>query len=79
MDINTVYFVGDTPPAYPNGWFGIVESRSLKKGEVQHVTALGKIKKYIYDSNLLQNIMQFEFLRFSYSTYMFNSKQYFFY
>jgi len=32
---------GDTPPAYPNGWFGIVESRSLKKGEVQHVTALG--------------------------------------
>ena len=45
MDINTVYFVGDTPPAYPNGWFGIVESRSLKKGEVQHVTALGKIKK----------------------------------
>ncbi|XP_023338216.1 cholesterol 7-desaturase [Eurytemora carolleeae] len=33
--------IGDTPPSYPNGWFGIVESRNLNRGQVLHVVALG--------------------------------------
>ena len=34
--------VGDIPPPYPNGWFAVLESRDLKKGEVKPVSILGK-------------------------------------
>ena len=34
--------VGDIPPPYPNGWFSVLESRDLKKGEVKPVSILGK-------------------------------------
>lgn len=33
--------VGEVPPVYPNGWFGITESWQLKKCETQNVQALG--------------------------------------
>lgn len=33
--------VGDIPPVYPNGWFGIIESWKLKKDPV-NVSVLGK-------------------------------------
>lgn len=32
---------GDVPPVYPNGWFGILESRGLKAGNVRSVCVLG--------------------------------------
>ncbi|XP_066598885.1 cholesterol 7-desaturase nvd-like [Prorops nasuta] len=34
--------LGNFPPVYPNGWFGLIESDQVKKGEVKHVTALGE-------------------------------------
>ncbi|BFZ20630.1 hypothetical protein BsWGS_23669 [Bradybaena similaris] len=34
--------VGNTPPPYPDGWFGLMESFSLKTGEVKSVNALGQ-------------------------------------
>lgn len=34
--------IGDIPPVYPNGWFGLVESDKLKKGEAITVSAVGK-------------------------------------
>ncbi|KAG8040295.1 hypothetical protein G9C98_000866 [Cotesia typhae] len=34
--------IGDLPPVYPNGWFGILESSELAKGQVKHVSALGE-------------------------------------
>ena len=34
--------VGNLPPIYPNGWFVLLESDDLKKGQVVHVAALGK-------------------------------------
>ena len=33
---------GDVPPVYPNGWFAVLESRDLKKGESKGVSCLGK-------------------------------------
>nr|XP_039268745.1 cholesterol 7-desaturase nvd-like [Styela clava] len=32
----------EIPPVYPNGWFRIMDSRFLKKGEVKQVTAMGE-------------------------------------
>lgn len=34
--------VGQIPPVYPNGWFCIIESRDLAKGEVKGVSCVGK-------------------------------------
>lgn len=34
--------VGDIPPVYPNGWFGIYEAYRLKKGDRANVSVLGK-------------------------------------
>ncbi|CAD6207856.1 GSCOCG00010244001-RA-CDS [Cotesia congregata] len=34
--------IGDLPPVYPNGWFGILESSELANGQVKHVSALGE-------------------------------------
>jgi cholesterol 7-dehydrogenase len=33
--------IGNLPPVYPNGWFGLLNSTELAPGEVKHVTALG--------------------------------------
>ena len=34
--------LGKLPPVYPNGWFALLESSQLKKGQVKHVAALGQ-------------------------------------
>lgn len=34
--------VGDVPPVYPNGWFGLTESFQLKKMETKSMQVLGK-------------------------------------
>lgn len=34
--------VGDLPPVYPNGWYRVLDSRSLRRGEVKNVFVLGK-------------------------------------
>ncbi|KAJ8683802.1 hypothetical protein QAD02_019594 [Eretmocerus hayati] len=34
--------IGDLPPVYPNGWFAVLESSNLKRGQVEHVSALGQ-------------------------------------
>ncbi|BFZ20631.1 hypothetical protein BsWGS_23670 [Bradybaena similaris] len=34
--------VGNIPPPYPDGWFGLLESFSLKAGEAKTVSALGQ-------------------------------------
>lgn len=34
--------VGKLPPVYPNGWFALLESSQLEKGQVKHVSALGE-------------------------------------
>lgn len=34
--------VGKLPPIYPNGWFALLESSQIKKGQVKHVSALGE-------------------------------------
>lgn len=34
--------VGKLPPVYPNGWFALLESSQIKKGQVKHVSALGE-------------------------------------
>ena len=33
--------VGDVPPPYPNGWFAVMDSMKLKKGQVKYVKVLG--------------------------------------
>ncbi|OXA56100.1 Cholesterol desaturase daf-36 [Folsomia candida] len=33
---------GKLPPSYPNGWFAILESESLKAGETKEIYALGQ-------------------------------------
>eukprot|EP01102_Stenamoeba_stenopodia_P011666 TRINITY_DN3603_c0_g1_i1.p1 TRINITY_DN3603_c0_g1~~TRINITY_DN3603_c0_g1_i1.p1 ORF type:complete len:495 (-),score=86.12 TRINITY_DN3603_c0_g1_i1:61-1545(-) len=33
---------GNLPPAYPNGWFRIMFSQDVKKGEVKYVSCLGQ-------------------------------------
>ncbi|GFN88229.1 chlorophyllide a oxygenase [Plakobranchus ocellatus] len=35
----------DLPPFYPNGWFGLMESFCLKKGESQALNVLGESRK----------------------------------
>lgn len=32
---------GKMPPAFPNGWFVLAESRDIKPGQIKHVSALG--------------------------------------
>ena len=46
--------VGELPPVYPNGWFGLIESFNLKSGEAKHISALGEfvIRLYIILSTL---------------------------
>lgn len=34
--------VGDLPPVYPNGWYRVLDSKSLRRGEVKNVSVLGK-------------------------------------
>ncbi|XP_059174032.1 cholesterol 7-desaturase nvd-like [Physella acuta] len=34
--------VGNVPPVYPNGWFGLLESSCLKRGEANTVSVLGQ-------------------------------------
>lgn len=34
--------VGDVPPVYPNGWFSVMESQNLRRGEAKSVSCLGK-------------------------------------
>ncbi|XP_008322890.2 cholesterol 7-desaturase [Cynoglossus semilaevis] len=34
--------IGDLPPVYPNGWYRVLDSSRLERGEVQNVTALGE-------------------------------------
>ncbi|XP_076666871.1 cholesterol 7-desaturase nvd isoform X1 [Andrena cerasifolii] len=34
--------LGKLPPVYPNGWFALLESSQLKRGQVKHVAALGQ-------------------------------------
>ncbi|XP_024883815.1 cholesterol 7-desaturase-like [Temnothorax curvispinosus] len=34
--------VGKLPPVYPNGWFALLESSEIKRGQVKHVSALGE-------------------------------------
>lgn len=34
--------LGKLPPVYPNGWFALLESSQLDKGQVKHVAALGQ-------------------------------------
>lgn len=33
--------IGDIPPVYPNGWFGLIESRKLAKRQAVSISALG--------------------------------------
>lgn len=33
---------GEVPPAYPNGWFSVLESDQLKVGEVKYASVLGE-------------------------------------
>ncbi|KAK3087691.1 hypothetical protein FSP39_009231 [Pinctada imbricata] len=33
--------VGDVPPVYPNGWFGLIEGFRLKKGHSTNISVLG--------------------------------------
>lgn len=33
---------GDIPPVYPNGWFHLLDSSELKKGDSKYVSALGQ-------------------------------------
>lgn len=35
--------VGDIPPVYPNGWFGIIESWRLKNRDTANISVLGKL------------------------------------
>ena len=35
--------VGEVPPVYPNGWFGLTESWQLKKLETKNIQVLGKL------------------------------------
>ncbi|XP_076750250.1 cholesterol 7-desaturase nvd [Xylocopa sonorina] len=34
--------LGKLPPVYPNGWFALLESSQLGRGQVKHVAALGQ-------------------------------------
>lgn len=43
--------LGEIPPIYPNGWYGIVESWRLKKGDSTNVSVLGLQLAVFRDSN----------------------------
>lgn len=34
---------GDLPPVYPNGWFRVLDSHLLHRGEVKHASVLGRL------------------------------------
>ncbi len=34
---------GELPPVYPNGWYRVLDSRMLERGEVKNVSVLGMI------------------------------------
>lgn len=34
---------GELPPVYPNGWYRVLDSHMLNRGEVKNVSALGMI------------------------------------
>jgi len=34
--------IGDLPPVYPNGWYRVMDSHMLQRGEVKNATVLGK-------------------------------------
>ena len=40
--------VGEIPPVYPNGWFGIYEAYKLKNGDRDSVAVLGKCGQVIF-------------------------------
>ena len=51
--------LGKLPPVFPNGWFALLESSQIKKGQVKHVSALGEnfaVFRYVRTS-LLMNIL----------------------
>ena len=33
--------IGDLPPVYPNGWYRVLDSHMLERGEVKNVSVLG--------------------------------------
>lgn len=35
--------IGNIPPHYPTGWFSILDSDSLKSGEVKEINVLGEV------------------------------------
>ncbi|XP_059475988.1 cholesterol 7-desaturase nvd 1 [Neocloeon triangulifer] len=41
-EMNRLRKVGNMPPAFPNGWFALIESDTLQKGQVKHVAVLGE-------------------------------------
>lgn len=34
--------IGKIPPAFPNGWYAVAESRQVQSGDLIHVSALGQ-------------------------------------
>ncbi|XP_074654044.1 cholesterol 7-desaturase nvd-like [Tubulanus polymorphus] len=34
--------IGDVPPVYPNGWYGVLESMYVKKAQAKYVTVIGQ-------------------------------------
>ena len=47
--------LGDIPPVYPNGWYGILEGWRLKPGGTANVSVLGKLVNYY--SNIIHLLM----------------------
>ncbi|XP_041368086.1 cholesterol 7-desaturase nvd-like [Gigantopelta aegis] len=43
--------VGEIPPVYPNGWFGLFESFQLKKAEAKYINVLGLHLAVFRDEN----------------------------
>uniref|UniRef100_A0A0B6ZW40 cholesterol 7-desaturase n=1 Tax=Arion vulgaris TaxID=1028688 RepID=A0A0B6ZW40_9EUPU len=43
--------IGNIPPPFPNGWFGLMESFQLKTGEAKTVSALGQNLAVFRDQN----------------------------
>lgn len=38
---------GDLPPVYPNGWYRVLDSHMLRRGEVRSVTVLGRLEELL--------------------------------
>lgn len=51
--------VGDIPPVYPNGWFGIIESWRLKKGDTANISVLGKLSFFSIRDSWIGNCVDF--------------------